>query len=67
MLSETKAQAEAAIKAEFPDAKVLFLDQPSFMDGIGVEYKGLRNAFKIDTPENWRDAATRLIEWMRKS
>lgn len=60
----TRDQAKASIMEKYPDAKVLFLDGQRFTDGIGVEYKGKRNAFAITSDTGWRDAVDRMLNWL---
>jgi hypothetical protein len=65
----TRQQAADAIRAEFPQVKVLLLDMPSarFVDGIGVELPdGRRNAIAVKSGSAWGGASDKLISWLRR-
>jgi hypothetical protein len=62
----TRQEAADAIRAKFPGVKVMF-HEGLFNYGLAVELNGKRNAYAFgdDTPENWRDAADRLMQWLQ--
>jgi len=54
------------IKAKFPGVMLMQADDHGF-NGFGVEYHGVRNAWRFDdTPENWQRAKDKALEWLAR-